>query len=78
MSKRIKYTDGPMGRMGVITDFLPPPEILARAEVRVKITIALSADTINYFKKAADKHRTPYQKIIRRVLDAYARRYPKP
>lgn len=54
---------------------LPPPEELAVPEDTVKITIALNRSSVEFFKKAAQKHHTKYQKMIRRVLDHYASRY---
>lgn len=76
MKKKIKYTDEPWGKIRIIKDFLPPPEQLAFREESVKVTIALSKSSVDYFKKAAQKYRTPYQQIIRRLIDAYALRYP--
>jgi hypothetical protein len=71
MSKRIKYTDEPI-EAEVIPDFLPPPEQLAQAEVVVKITISLSRRSVEFFKEAAERNNTSYQRMIRRVLDSYA------
>jgi hypothetical protein len=71
MSKRIKYTDEPM-ELEVIPDFLPPPEELARAEVTVKITISLSQRSVEFFKEAAERSHTSYQRMIRHLLDTYA------
>ena len=69
--KRIKYADEPMDEVEVIADFLPPPEELAFKEETVKITIALSKNSVDFFKKKAESHRTPYQKMIRRLVDEY-------
>jgi hypothetical protein len=71
MSKRIKYTDEPM-ELEVIPNFLPPPEELARAEVTVKITISLSQRSVEFFKEAAERNHTSYQRMIRHLLDTYA------
>jgi predicted DNA binding CopG/RHH family protein len=38
----------------------------------VKITIALSKTSVEFFKQEAKKHNTQYQKMIRRLLDEYA------
>jgi len=38
----------------------------------VKVTIALSKTSVDFFKKEAKKYNTPYQKMIRRLLDEYA------
>lgn len=72
MKKKIKYTDGPMDKVKVITNFLPSPEELALKEETVKITISLSKASIDFFKKEAKQYHTPYQKMIRRLLDDYA------
>lgn len=76
MKKKIEYTDGPIGKFRIIEDFLPPPEVLALAPVRIKITITLDGSTLDYFKKAADKYHGSYQQMIRRLLTAYAVRHP--
>ena len=74
MKRRIKYTDEPM-ELEVIDDFLPPPEKLALKEENVKVTISLNKATVDFFKEYARKLRTPYQKMIRRVLDLYVSHY---
>ena len=75
MKTRIRYTDEPMGRVRIIKDFLPPPAQLVAKEPKVKITIALSKSSIDFFKKEAKRNRTSYQKMIRRVVDSYASHY---
>jgi hypothetical protein len=75
MSKPIKYTNEPIGPVRVIADFLPPPEELAFREEAVKVTIALSRRSVDFFKAQARRHDTQYQKMIRRLLDQYAERY---
>jgi predicted DNA binding CopG/RHH family protein len=37
----------------------------------VKVTIALSKSSVEFFKKEAKKYNTQYQKMIRRLLDEY-------
>ena len=59
----------------MVPDFLPPPEELAFKEDTVKVTIALSKESVEFFKKEAIKHNTQYQKMIRRLLDVYSRSY---
>lgn len=73
MSARIKYSDEPLGEVEVIQDFLPSPEELAFKEDTVKVTIALSKSSVDFFKREAKKHDTKYQQMIRRLLDAYTR-----
>ena len=75
MKDKIKYTDEPMGELRVMRDFLPPPDQLVLKEENVKITISLKRSSVEFFKKEAQKHRTSYQKMIRRVIDWYASQY---
>ncbi len=71
MSKKINYTDEPLGNLKVISDFLPSPEQLAFREETVKVTISLSKKSIDFFKSEAGKHHTQYQRMIRQLIDAY-------
>jgi len=75
MSAKTKYRKGPIGKVEVVEDFLPAPEELAFEGETVKVTIALSKSSIDFFKHQADQHQTSYQKMIRRLLDAYAKRH---
>ena len=61
-----------MGKVKVVEDFLPSPEELALKDETVKVTIALSKTSIDFFKNEARKHNTQYQKMISRLLDEYA------
>lgn len=74
MSKRIKYANEPV-KAEVIADFLPPPEQLVVNEDGVKVTISLSRRSVDFFKVAAERNNTSYQRMIRRLLDTYADRY---
>lgn len=71
MSAKIKYTDESIGRVAVVPDFLPTPEELAFREESVKVTLALSKRSVDFFKSEASKHHTQYQRMIRRLLDSY-------
>jgi len=75
MKSRIKYTDEPLGDVRIVPDFLPPPEQLSFKEDNVKVTIYLSRSSVEFFRKAARKQGTQYQKMIRRLLDLYADRF---
>jgi hypothetical protein len=68
---KIQYTDEPLGKVQVVPDFLPSPAELAYREEGVKVTLALSKKSIEFFKSEATKHHTQYQRMIRRLLDAY-------
>jgi len=72
MKNKIKYTDEPLGRLRVVSDFLPSPEQLALKDEKVKITISLSKTSLEYFKEQAEQYHTAYQRMIRNLLDAYA------
>ncbi len=76
MKNRIKYTDEPLGRLKVVKDFLPPPSELVFKEDGVKVTMTLSKSSVEFFKRVANKYHTPYQKMIRRLVDVYATHYP--
>ena len=71
MSAKIKYTDEPLGKTQIITDFLPSPSELAFREEGVKVTLALSKKSVEFFKTEASKHHTQYQRMIRRLIDSY-------
>jgi predicted DNA binding CopG/RHH family protein len=77
MSAKIKYTDEPI-EAKVIQDFLPPPAELAFRAEGVKVTIALSKKSVEFFKSEATKHHTQYQRMIRRLIDTYVDAYDKP
>ena len=72
MARRMSYTEGPLGDVRVVRDFLPPPAKLVLREPTVKVTIALSRRSVDFFRREAKKHHTQYQRMIRRLLDLYA------
>ncbi len=74
MSKKIRYTDEPI-QAEVVRDFLPSPDELIAGEEGVKVTISLSRRSVDFFKAAADRNHTSYQRMIRRLLDAYVEQY---
>ena len=75
MTVKIKYRDEPLGRLKVVPDFLPSPAELAFREEGVKVTIALSKRSVEFFKREAARNGTQYQRMIRRLLDSYARHH---
>ena len=81
MSKKTRYIDAPRGIAGVINraevigDFLPPPAELILRDETTKVTISLTRKSVEFFKSSAKKQGIPYQAMIRKVLDLYARRY---
>ena len=76
MKKKTSPSDSrPVGKLVRVTDFLLPPGELIPEEDTVKITLALDKDTLRFFKGAADKAGTKYQRMIREVLKGYAKKY---
>lgn len=73
--EKIKDMNEPQGRLTPIPDFLPPPEELLPREETIKITVALDAKTLKFFKSYAKTAGLKYQRIIREVLKGYARKY---
>ena len=76
MSTKTKYTDEPLGEIRIVSDFLPSPSELAFREEGVKVTLALSKKSVEFFKAEASRHHTQYQRMIRRLLDAYVDTQP--
>ena len=72
MRSNARYTNEALGDLKIVRDFLPRPEDLVFQEEGVKVTIALSKRSVDFFKGEARKQRTQYQRMIRRLLDAYA------
>ena len=77
MSAKIRSRDESLGRLRIVRDFLPPPEDLVFRDEGVKVTIALSKRSVEFFKGEARKHNTQYQRMIRRLLDAYAEHHSR-
>ena len=75
MKRKARYSDERLGRLEIVEDFLPPPDQLVLRDDGVKITIALSKRSVDFFKRQAARSKVPYQKMIRNLLDGYARRY---
>ena len=71
MKKKIMYTNEPLGNIEVLPDFLPAPAELAFRDESVKVTLALSKRSVDFFKSAASQHQTRYQRMIRRLIDSY-------
>lgn len=78
MKSKVKYTDGPIGEVKIVKDFLPPPEELVYKDENIRVTINLRKSSVDFFKSVARKHHSRYQKVIRSVLDSYASAYSPP
>ena len=74
MNAKIKYTPEPI-KAKVVRDFLPPADQLAFREEGVKVTLALSKKSVDFFKAEAAKHHTQYQRMLRKLIDAYVDTY---
>lgn len=73
--KEIRYTNEPIGNVEFVNDFLPPPDQLALKEETVKVTLALTKDSVAFFKKIAKEKKTHYQTMIRALLEEYTEHY---
>ena len=78
MTAKTRYTNDRIGEYRVVPDFLPPPDELAFRDEGVKVTIALSKRSVEFFKSHAAKNQTQYQRMIRQLLDAYVDAYTQP
>lgn len=72
-NEAIEYTDEPLEMGRRVDDFLPRPEDLVFRPRGVKVTITLSEESVAYFKQQGDRLRTPYQRMIRNLIDEYVR-----
>ena len=78
MKKReIRYTDEPIDNVKLIADFLPPPEQLVLKEETVKVTLALTKDSVDFFKRVAKEQHTHYQTMIRILLEQYTEHHQR-
>lgn len=75
--KKVEYTEGEIGTVKIIKDFLPSPDQLVLRDDNVKVTLSLSRRSIDFFKREAKKRRVPYQRMIRALVDRYAERVGK-
>jgi predicted DNA binding CopG/RHH family protein len=75
MKTKINYTEGEIGAIEIVKDFLPSPSELARRESNVRVTINLRRSSVDFFKKVARKNKVQYQRVIRSLLDTYAVSY---
>ena len=81
MKKKTIYEDAPEGlgeaieKSRRVKDFLPKPEDLVVRENTVRVTINLSRQSIEFFKKESKRLGVPYQKMIKNLIDMYAEKY---
>jgi hypothetical protein len=73
MSNRtVRYTEGEIGKVRVVKDFLPSADELVPATDNVKVTLTLTRRSLAFFKSEAKRRRVPYQRMIRALVDQYA------
>lgn len=65
------YSDEDIRFGKIVVDFLPPPHLLVPKDDTVKVTLALSQRSFDFFKREAKKNKVPYQRMIRALLDHY-------
>ncbi|MDP1772659.1 MAG: hypothetical protein Q8L15_10275 [Methylobacter sp.] len=75
MSKKTIYTDEPLAMGERVADFLPPPSELVKRDATVKITLELTQSSLNFFKEQAQRERVSYQRMLRNLIDAYAKQH---
>ena len=81
MKTKTKYETAPQGIGSAILsslpvkDILPPPEELVKKEESVKITIALSKKSVEFFRNIAAREGVPYQSMIKSLIDRYVSYY---
>ncbi|MFT3742069.1 MAG: CopG family transcriptional regulator [Gammaproteobacteria bacterium] len=75
--RKIKYTNEPIGGVKIVSDFLPSPSDLVLKEETVKVTLSLTKESVDFFKKEALSHHVGYQTLIRTLLASYASHYQK-
>lgn len=82
MSKAKGYTNAPadiaeeLENSVAIDDFLPSPGVIAESlkkQVTVPVTMKLKKETIDRYKRFADKKGIKYQTFVSTILDTYAK-----
>lgn len=66
-----------MKKVKAVPDFLPTPDELVLKENKVRVTLDLTEESVEFFKKEASRHHTKYQQLIRTLLNKYAMHYKK-
>jgi hypothetical protein len=77
-NKTNKIFNGTYGKMRVVDDFLPTPEdLVLKAPQKVKVTLNLEKSSVDVFKSQARKLGGSYQRMIRNLVDQYAKTLPR-
>ncbi len=72
MKKRIKKNKGPIEKIKIVKDFLPPPEKLVLKEKAVTVSLSLPESSVAYFKKRAKKLKVSYEAMLSKLLQKWA------
>jgi predicted DNA binding CopG/RHH family protein len=75
--KMVEYSEGEIGEVKIVKDFLPASSELVLKDDNVKVTLSPSRRSIEFFKREAKRQHVPYQKMIRALVDGYAERVGK-
>jgi hypothetical protein len=75
LSKKIRCTDARLAMGERATDFLPPPSALVKREPTTKVMLELTQCSLAFIKKQAKRARVPYQRMLRGLINAYAKQY---
>lgn len=77
--KKRKWADDdrPVGKLTIVPDFLPPPHELLPPGSKMKITIELDEEAVQFFKDQAKRHGGKYQRLMREVLRRYAQHHSR-
>lgn len=76
MKRKIKKDPNvPVGILKRVPDFLPPPHQLVLPEETVKVTLSLTKSSVDFFRRQAHSCHTKYQRMIREVVDRYAKQF---
>ncbi|MEO9169347.1 MAG: hypothetical protein ABI230_13185 [Aestuariivirga sp.] len=76
-NNQTEYKSGNLGKLTIVQDFLPSPADLVLKDDNVKVTLSLSRRSVDFFKKEAKRQHVPYQRMIRALVDSYAKRVNK-
>ena len=75
MSRKVRYSDEHLAMGERVRNFLPPPSVLVKRELTTKVTLELTQSSVAFFKKQAKCVGVPYQRMLRGLIDGYAKQY---
>ena len=64
----------PIVNVTIVEDFLPAPEQLVPKKNTDKVTMEFTKESIEFFKREAQRHNASYQAMIRNLVDIYAKK----